>query len=263
MNHVTEEQLILHYYGEEGETLATEHHLEQCGECRSAYSSLVRVLNVVDSLPVPDRSEDYGAQVWKRIERNLPARRRFGWLTPMPVRWAAAGAAFAGLLVAAFMAGRFYPGTHPGGAPTIAKVGSGTKVGAGADLQTPERILLVAVGDYLERSQMVLIELANTNAKGPVDITSEQERAGDLVTETRLYRQTAAHTGDTRIVSVLDELERVLVDITHAPSKITPQELGGIRRRLEAEGILFKIRVLGSNVRNQDVPAAQTAGQKL
>ena len=88
-------------------------------------------------------------------------------------------------------------------------------------------------------------------------------RAGDLVTETRLYRQTATRTGDTRIASVLDELERVLVDITHAPSKISPQELGNLRQRLEADGILFKIRVLGSNVRNQDVPAAQTAGQKL
>src|SRR5215471_14865737 len=111
MNHVTEEQLILHYYGEEGspeapyEALATEQHLETCGQCRELYASLVRVLNVVDSLPVPDRSEDYGTQVWKRIELNLPARRRFGWLMPVPVRWAAAGAAFAGLLVAAFMAG--------------------------------------------------------------------------------------------------------------------------------------------------------------
>ena len=133
----------------------------------------------------------------------------------------------------------------------------------GADTQAGERILLVAVGDYLERSQMVLIELANANPKASLDISSEQERAGDLVTETRLYRQTAAHTGDTQIGSVLDELERVLVDITHAPSNISPQQLGELRQRLEAEGILFKIRVLGSNVRQQDKPAAKTAGQTL
>jgi hypothetical protein len=262
MNHATEEQLILHYYGEEGETLATEQHLEECGECRATYASLVRVLNVVDSLPVPDRSEDYGSQVWQRIEKQIPARRRFRWLMPVPVRWAAAGAAFAGLLVAAFMAGRFYPGLQSGGQRAI-----GTEMASKAanktDSKISEGVLLVAVGDYLERSQMVLIELANANAKGPIDISSERERAGDLVTETRLYRQTAAHTGDTRIVNVLDELERVLVDIAHAPNKITPRELGAIRQRLEAEGILFKIRVLGSNVRNQDVPAAQTAGQTL
>jgi hypothetical protein len=110
---------------------------------------------------------------------------------------------------------------------------------------------------------MMLIELANTNAKGTVDISAEQERAGDLVSETRLYRQTAARTGDTNIDNVLEELERVLVDITHEPSKISPQGLESLRQRLESQGILFKIRVLGSNVRNQDVPAAQTAGQTL
>jgi len=263
ITHLDEEQLILHYYGEEGETLAVEQHLEQCGECRTMYASLARVLNVVDSLPVPERAEDYGAQVWKRIERKLPVKRRGSWLSAMPwlpaipMRWAAFGTAFAGLLIAAFLAGRMSPTLHIGNGPkTIAN-------NAAADTQGPERVLLVAVGDYLERSQMVLIELANAGGKGPVDISSEQERAGDLVTETRLYRQTAARTGDARIASVLDDLERVLVDITHEPSKISSQQLGSLRQRLEAEGILFKIRVLGSNVRNQDVPAAQTAGQKL
>ena len=245
MNHLSEEQLILHYYGEPGEpgetgggALACERHLEECGECRALYTSLQRVLNVVDALPVPERSADYGAEVWRRIEHRLGARRRPIWMLPAAWRWAAAGAAFAALLVTAFVAGRFYPRPNP-------------RVQMAADTQTGERVLLVAVGDYLERSQMVLIELTNANPKGSLDISAEQERAGDLVTETRLYRQTAARTGDARITGVLDELERVLVDITHAPSNMTPPQLEELRQRLEAEGILFKIRVLGSNVRNQ------------
>jgi hypothetical protein len=134
---------------------------------------------------------------------------------------------------------------------------------AAADSQAGERVLLVAVGDYLERSQMVLIELSNASPKGSRDISAEQERAGDLVTETRLYRQTAARTGDTRITGVLDELERVLVDITHAPSNMTPSQLEELRQRLEAEGILFKIRVLGSNVRNQEATDGQKPRQTL
>ncbi len=244
MNHLSEEQLILHYYGEPGEpgettdTLACERHLEECGECRALYASLQRVLNVVDALPVPERSVDYGDEVWRRIEHRLGARRGNQWMLPAAWRWAAAGAAFAALLVTAFVAGRFYPRPNP-------------PARMAADTQTGERVLLVAVGDYLERSQMVLIELTNANPKGSLDISAEQERAGGLVTETRLYRQTAARTGDTRITGVLDELERVLVDITHAPSNMTPPQLEELRQRLEAEGILFKIRVLGSNVRNQ------------
>ena len=257
MNHLSEEQLILYYYGENGDdatagdSLAAESHLEECGACRSLYTSLQRVLNVVDSLPVPERSADYGAQVWQRIEHRIGARRRSLWMFPVPWRWLAAGAALAALMVTAFVAGRLYPRHNQPGQM------------AAADPQAGERVLMVAVGDYLERSQMVLIELSNANPKGSLDISAEQERAGDLVTETRLYRQTAARTGDTRITGELDELERVLVDITHAPSQMTPGQLDELRQRLEAEGILFKIRVLGSNVRNQEAPDGQTPRQTL
>ena len=249
MNHLSEEQLILHYYGEEGDTLAAERHLDECAECRALYGSLQRVLNVVDTLPVPELAPDYGARVWQRIERQLPARR--GWWPAAPVwRWMAAGAAFAGLLVAAFVAGRFYQRSP---APAIAQ----------ADPAAHEKILLVAVGDYLERSQMVLIELANANPKAPLDISSEQERAGDLVSESRLYRQTAVHTGDTAVANVLDDVDRVLMDIARGPSQLSPEELEKMRQRLEAEGILLKIRVLSSNVRNHEGPEAQAPGQKL
>jgi len=240
MNHLSEEQLILHYYGEEGDTLAAEQHLDGCEECRGVYASLQRVLNVVDSLPMPDLPADYEAHVWNRIESRIPARRRLANFST-PWRWAVASLAFASLLVAAFLAGRFYP-----------QIGHRPSQMASADPQAGERILLVAVGDYLERSQMVLIELANANPRGPMDISAEQERAADLVSESRLYRQTAAHTGDGAVASILDDLDRVLLEITHAPSKITPDGLEQLRERLQAEGILFKIRVLGSNVRNQE-----------
>jgi len=249
MNHLTEEQLILHYYGEEGETLAVEHHLEGCEDCRTMYASLQRVLNVVDSLPVPERGPEYGARLWQRLEAQLPVRRRFEWMFS-PWRWAAA-AAFAGLLIAAFLAGRYSPRSSQ---PVI------QMAGAASDPQVRERILLVAVGDYLERSQMVLIELANADPKGgPLDITTTQERASDLLTENRLYRQTADHTGDTAVSSVLDDLDRVLLEIAHAPSRLSREDLDQFRQRLQAEGILFKIRVLGSNVRNQEDTGAASA----
>jgi len=257
MNHLSEEQLILHYYGEAGEpgepgdALACEHHLEECGDCRAHYASLQRVLNVVDSLPVPARSAEYGAAVWRRIEHSVGARRRTLWALSAWWRWGAAAAACAALMAVAFVAGRSYP-----------RLNRPAQMAA-ADAQTGERVLLVAVGDYLERSQMVLIELSNANPKGSLDISAEQERAGGLVTETRLYRQTAARTGDARITGVLDELERVLVEITHAPSNITQPQLEEMRQRLEAEGILFKIRVLGANVRKQEVADTAAPRQTL
>jgi hypothetical protein len=253
MSHLSEEQLILHYYGEEPGEPGIEIHLDECAECRELYGSLQRVLNVVDTLPVPARSPEYGAEVWRRIEHRLPARPRFRFSAPW--RWAAAAVALASLLVVAFLAGRFYPQRRGAGAMASA-----------ADPQLREGVLLVAVGDYLERSQTVLIELANASSDGPLDISSEQERAADLITENRLYQQTAAHTGDTAVSGVLEELERVLVDIAHEPSSLPAANLEKLRDRLRGEGILFQIRVLGANVKNQkqpSVPVGQPGGHKL
>jgi hypothetical protein len=253
MNHLSEEQLILHYYGEEPDAPGAEMHLDECPECRELYGSLQRVLNVVDTLPLPARSPEYGAEVWRRIEHRLPARRRFALVGPW--RWAAAAVALASLLVVAFLAGRFYPPPR----------GSGAMASA-ADPQLREGVLLVAVGDYLERSQTVLIELANASSDGPLDISSEQQRAADLITENRLYRQTAAHTGDTAVTGVLEELERVLVDIAHEPSSMPAADVEKLRDRLRGEGILFQIRVLDANVKNPKQPAGlvgQSGGHRL
>ena len=262
MNHLSEEQLILYYYGEEvpgeGVQPAAAQHLAACDACRETYGSLQRVLNVLDSVPTPERSAEYGAEVWRRLEGHLP--RRAGWfpsrlLAPgSPFRLVLTAAAMALLLVSAFLAGRFYP------APTRQPVQM-----ASADPQASERVLLVAVGDYLERSQMVLIELANANPKGKLDISAEQARASDLVSESRLYRQTAAHTGDTAVANVLDELDRVLLDIAHSPAEVRGEDIEKLRSRLAAEGILFKIRVLGSNLRNREDAdsASPAARQKL
>jgi hypothetical protein len=254
MNHLTEEQLVFHYYGEEGDTLETERHLDECGECRALYGSLQRVLNVVNSMPVPERGAEYGAQLWQRIEGKLPGRRWWWrWANGRPaVRYAFACASMAALLTVAFLAGRFYP--HRAAPAPVQMAG---------DAKAPERVLLVAVGDYLERSQMVLIELANTNATGPLDISSEQERAQQLISETRLYRQTAANTGNTSVTGILEELERLLLDIARGPSRLSPAELDNFRARMEAEGILFKIRVVNSNVRREEAQAGDAPRQIL
>jgi hypothetical protein len=124
-----------------------------------------------------------------------------------------------------------------------------------ADRQGGNRVLLVAVGDLLERSQMVLIELSHATPSQKSDISAEQERASDLASENRLYRQTALRSGDTAMAGVLDDLERVLVDIAHEPSQMAPVELENLQHRMESAGILFKIRVLGTNVKQKQEAA--------
>ncbi len=256
MKHLSEEQLVLYYYRETEDRQAMAEHLAACDTCRAGYQGLEGVLAAMSAARVPERTEAYESDVWQRLRPRLAERagsRWSAWLEPR--RWALAGA-MAALVLAAFLAGRFWPRHEP------AAVGG--QVAQAVSSQVRERILLVAVGDHLERSQMVLIELANTRSEGMVDISAEQESARDLVSANRLYRQTAARAGEVGLASVLDELERVLLEIEHSPSELSAAELNTMRQRMEAQGILFKVRVVGSRVKQQaSRPAGEPAGERF
>jgi hypothetical protein len=233
MKHLSEEDLVLRYYGEPPSGAGADEHLESCEACRASLASMTRVLDAMDGLEVPEPLDGLGSRVWQRIAPQLAeSRTRWtDWFAPRRL------AAMAALVIAAFLAGR---------------VSQRQTQMAGLSGPVRERIMLVAVGEHLEQSQMILIELMNSNAKGTVDISEEQQRAQDLIGENRLYRQAALRTGDKSVSNVLDELERVLLDVAHSPSKLNSTEFEQIRQRIEADGILFKIRVVGSNLRERE-----------
>jgi hypothetical protein len=253
MNHITEEQFVLYYYGEEA--TGVENHLGECESCRESYHSLQRVLNSVDSLPIPERSADYEAHVWRSVERELPRRKSFAarWLAPGKFAWRpiVAAAAMVTLLVGAYVVGKTR-------APK-------STVSTVADSQVRERVLLVAVGDHLERSQTVLVELANAGApkNGSLDISYEQRAAEDLLESNRLFRQTASSTGDTSTGEMLEELERTLLEIAHSPSSISEKQLDALRKQIEDRGIIFKVKVFGSQVEQRQAAPSSGNGASL
>ena len=153
----------------------------------------------------------------------------------------------------AFLTGRFV--NRPRAA---ARSGAGRSYGSPhGRLETTatvrERVLLIAVGDHLERSQMVLVELAHAETRGELDISAERQLADDLVASNRLYRQTAQQMGQANVAGLLDELERVLVEVARGPSTVSMQQLADIQQRIESQGILFKMKVIGSDIRQQPV----------
>ncbi len=243
MKHLTDEQLVWFYYGEERDRQEAERHLAGCEQCRAAFAELERSLNAVtEAVPVPERDENYGAMVWARLplEEKRGSSAFLAWLF-MPRRWAMAGA-MAALVVAAFLAGRFWPHSR-----------TEVQIARPVPAQVRERVLLVAVGDHLDRSQMVLLEIVNSKPGKRVDISSEQQSAQDLVAANRLYRQTAARTGDAGVAQVLDELERVLLEIANSPSRLSSEEFEELRQRVEAQGILFKVRVIDSRIKEKSI----------
>ena len=256
VKHPSEEELILYHYAEAGgppRAVVTE-HMAVCEPCRTRYRKLQAVLAAADVVEAPARSADFEDEVWRRLVPHLEAGeslwQRFFAGHGARRLWAPVGAvvAVAVLVVGAFLAGRFWPGR-----PQPEREAQVQPVSA----QSRERILLVAVGDHLERSQMVLVELVNTKPERTVDISAERQRAEDLVPANRLYRLTAERSGETGVANVLDELERTLIEIAHSPSKLSSPEFEDLRRRVEAQGILFKVRVVDSQVHERERKAIE------
>lgn len=249
MKHMTEEELIAYREGLASPRTEFSHHLAGCDECRAELEKIEALLAALDTLPVPDLGDDYGRRVWQQLAPRLPEKPVRWWQTWFQPKRLVAVGALAAVLVAVFLAGRYSRPVRP---PDVV---------ANQD-QVRERVLVVAVGEHLGRSEMMLVELSNAEPLDPkqkqVNIAAEQRRAEDLLDENRLYRQTALQEGDSGLASVLDELERVLLDVAHSPDNVTPAQLEKIRQKIEAQGILFKVRVVSKELQERQkatVPA--------
>ena len=238
--HLSDDDLVLHYYGEE--IPRAESHLAACGACQANFTRLQRVMAFIDSAPPVEAPDGFERTAWARLEPALGTPRRgwLGWFVFSPARLAFAAGVVV-LVGASFFAGRMMSPPAPAANAAVVPPTAA---------QVRERILLVDLGEHLDRSQRMLVELATTDdTAGPVDISLEQSRAEQLVAANRLYRQTATSTGDAAIAALLDDLERVLVDVAASPKTMTQEDLDAVRRRIESKELLFKVRVMASQVR--------------
>jgi hypothetical protein len=234
--HLNHDELVLVYYGEAG----AGEHLESCDICRTEYERLALLLDSVRSVPAPLRPGDYEGRVWAALEPKLGVS-----LAPIPFRhpaWkrVAIPASIAAMLVIAFQLGRYMPAEPD--APSVAVVE--TEEGAG-------RVLESALGRHLERSRRVLIEVVNSPDSPNWDISAERLVAEDLLENNRLYRQTAAQVGQSGLEETLEDLERILLEISHSPDTVPAETLESLRRRIESLELLFRVRVLESQIRGR------------
>jgi len=238
MKHLSEEQIVLHCYGDAEDAETVRGHLEACVACRDEFERVQGLLKQIEPVEAPEPPAIFEEKAWLNLRDRLPAKRSEfrQWFLAAP-RWALAGAAGV-LIAAAFLAGRYLP-RHDGQPPD------------NAGMANRQKVVLVAVGDHLERSQMLLVEIMNNDAATGADLTNEQQQARDLLDANHLYRVSAQNAGDPQIARLLDELGRVLTEIANSPADLSTSDLQQIRSRIQSEGLLFKVRVVGSEVNSR------------
>jgi hypothetical protein len=245
MRHYSDDELVLYHYGEGRHRVRIDQHLQTCPVCAESYRSIADTLATVGGLEAPDRDDRYGLEVWQRIRHDLPIQDAPWWMVwyrPM------LAGSMAALIVAAFLVGRLFSPAPSVPAPPM----QATEVSPDAG----ERVRLAAIGDHLEQSERVLLLLLNAAGQA-VDVSRQQAWASDLIGANRLYRHAAERAGDENVASLLDELERNLIEIVNGPSTLTPAELEAVRVRLDAAALLFKVRIVSNELRERQIAPSE------
>src|SRR5271163_1844171 len=237
MKHLEEAELIEHYYGESANMGESERHLKACPVCAKRYAELCRDLDGVAAPTPPARGEDYVEQVWQSIDASLPVyeKPKSSWIRYYrPLGWAAACV----LLVAVtFVAGRRWERKQA------------SSVAVTIDPQARQRVVIVVLGDHLDRSERLLVELNHAN--DPAEAAPLQSEARELLATNRLVRQSASQAGDPQVEASLDRLERLLIELANEPDGLSEADLKRLRQEMNTDGLLFDIRVLRSHVVEQ------------
>jgi anti-sigma factor RsiW len=248
VRHVTDEDLLLDYYDEGSPTdrARVRSHLGACDRCRALDHELRAVLSAVESTPLSEPPSGFEREIWARIEPLLPVQGARRWPRSMMPGWALA-AGIAALIVGAFTAGRLWDqrvGLIPEETANTSSAG--------------QRLLDSEVEDHFERSQRVLVELTNTDFATSGPNGADRERAADLVAAGRLYRQSAEDIGDPATGELLEDLERVLVEVANGPTDIAPEDVARLRERINDQDLLFRLRVITAEMRERERRARPT-----
>jgi hypothetical protein len=254
MNHLTEEQLIEHYYEESPQPSRIADHLRECNGCAEIYAKLRSDLDAIEPVTAPARDAAHGEQVWQSIRNFVPIYRqkqqrlsqRFSYLKGL--RFATACIL---LIAVAFFAGRQWENyQRPPQIPTA------------VNNPTRQPIVLVVLGDHLGRSERFLVALRHGDSGESTALVKAE--AQDLLSANRLYRESATKSGDPAFAAALDRLERVLVEVANEPDDASPARLAELQKELNTDGLLFEVRVLRSHVEDeqaeQQPPAVRTLG---
>ena len=235
-NHLSDEQLVLHYYGDDDNRAVVTRHLDSCAQCRTSLEQLSQLLGAVRTSSAPEPLHGFAERTWRKVHGRILDSQKPRWFG-FPVKQWVYACGITAALALAFFAGRFTPRTDP---PVVAQ---------NSPEVARERILLITVADHLERSQLMLLELLNSDTTGGVDFN--RDRAAGLVADNRLFRRAAARDGDAATATILDELERVLLEVENAPAQWTGDEFAALREAIENKGLILKVRVLGSQARER------------
>jgi hypothetical protein len=241
----SEIELLVGLYGElEGPSQRSlEEHARACAACAAWMAAGRDTFDLLRASGLREMATDESPGSWPDLRAALAAGSRKA--TPVFPWWRLAQAAAVLLLAgASFTVGRLWDqaaGMFSGPDAAAALPGAAGATGLDSD----GRLLLFSqrTNDYLDRSRMVLLELANGDFGAEGLSLSEASRR--LLQENPAARPVAREIADRRLQDLVEELEVLLGQISRLP-QTESGHVERIRTYLNNSGLLEQLELMGA-----------------
>jgi hypothetical protein len=206
------------------------------------FAALESDLNDIKAAEPPERDEFYGERVWADLAPSLPRyaleKKSWLWALGRGLSYAAAGLL---LLAGAFSAGRIWEQRkQPHSATVHTPAPRSTAPGK-------QRVVVVVLGDHLDRSERLLVELKHADAESTETIAPLRDEARTLLAANRSFREEATQADDPELATALTHLGGLLGELANQPGGLNSAAVAKLQREMKSDRLLFEVRVLRSH----------------
>ncbi len=244
MKTCSKQNLIVDYFfGELNEIQKTEFkkHLANCEDCRNYFEAFASTAPLIKEQkrikPKPEMLNLY----YQALKTKYPTRKKFSFRTkdlldfliikpPFPIRIAEA--------VVVLMIGIFI------GRATIWKAEPAQQFTNGNDYTTSHVSELI-LNHYLQETEMILLDVANTNPNEDEQVflnLSQLAQYRNLLQKTSLCREKAEEANDEKLVTLIDDIELILLEICNIEQRTLTEKVNEIREQINESNLLFEIK---------------------
>lgn len=226
------------------ERATIEEHLRTCSSCAADLQRLTEALGLL-KIPLTLPSDELPAEYWARFastvdqkidrsRKEVPALSFLESMGSFLLLRPARTAATMGALVLATIAFLLFPRQIP------------ERDTASSEEPKVQGLTLEAkdarMSDYLRRSKVLLVGLANmkTDDEGPVDLSAERAASRKLVLEARYLKQQPL---DSRSSKLINDMDKIMIEVANMRDNVDKPDVDFIRGGIHQENLLFKIRM--------------------
>ncbi len=227
-------------------------HLERCIQCRAACDAVrdtLQILPATDTDPASTLPRAFWLEVLQEVEHRItphpasvpPSGRLEAWLRARHAPGRRLVLGFASLVLVAVSALITWQVLRHDAPSQLAE----TQAERQDTVQTAGASPDLRLQQYLQKSRILLTGVTHLPVRDdiPVDFSIERRASRELVSESRFLKQ---RFYDDRSVRLIDDMQKVLIELANADEHVPSTNLALVREGIERENLLFRLRIAES-----------------